>query len=1024
MIEPVWSTKITEENETTITSTQNQYLNQQLIQTIINVDESDDDDDSDSDSPTDDDSDDILIEDSLANNNTNNNITNVSATTNGNADEMNLDTGSSSTSTTTTADNQDSSNNDASSKIKKKRRFNLDGLSISTKMNNEEDDEGEEDETTTTTTKQEQKQQLTSIDLLTKKVDWTDFYMQLFNSDNLQLVTWSSDNFLAFTTKSDKNLYMKQEQQPIYIMRAEIPHEYTVIKTSHLNMIRYLEWSNQAPGSILLSYDQSAKWVSINPSYYPIFDPKTSTSSTTKTTSPFESLSLTSPNEHSTQLFITLSKDGKINIVYFNLLESCWKQIQSEISLPPYHSIDCADIISTKEENIMISFYSKKMGNIIFLYQITFDIITNYVTNYELDKINLRDLIQEDKMLQKTKRNQKISSIIFDNTGSIIVLMKGLDSCILYRWEKKETSNSRHNAIISLLTTNSNQQITEWTCTANRFFCAINPKYPPISSIHYSNITGVLWLNYTFGQVEVVNALTFERISKIKLSNQNLTTTTGTGTTTNTNNAGTNGLSKKMKRKNRPISLSIIPSPNGCLAACLTSDMEIKLLALPIKSYSMDVASKWLSHLLQNAIIRSTDWWDVLVMLKIYSTSSEAKNAFHHTIIKLSVDYTALSVYMQSLHRSSFDSIKSSIYRIVKGMETAFVDSQAKSFIYYLSDTLKSSYLPLTQDPHSKEKENILILIDWVIEFVYKEKSNPGSSSVDTNKVKYSDCKELDKIIKGVSQIIDNLSTNFVEDREPIKNYLNNLYGSIVEPDKIDTIQTPYFTNPPSSKIETILKVLFTFQSLIDNEIVANINDMAINNSFSILDLDPPLDGFLDQNPIIPGENVQVSFKYAPKSLEYMGIVHDIITRIPIAPRIDKPYKKCTRCHRITVVLRTSLFWSDRWSLACPLCGGRWKLYQTASSHSSHNNPTTIATQSTPQQQQQQQQQQHHHIQQQQPPQPQYPQQVPQHRPNPPPMPFQPNQPLPSATGGAPQQYYNAQPQSNQVYNQQQQVMR
>jgi len=48
----------------------------------------------------------------------------------------------------------------------------------------------------------------------------------------------------------------------------------------------------------------------------------------------------------------------------------------------------------------------------------------------------------------------------------------------------------------------------------------------------------------------------------------------------------------------------------------------------------------------------------------------------------------------------------------------------------------------------------------------------------------------------------------------------------------------------------------------------------------------------------------------------------DVVTRQPLQ---DKQYRRCLRCNRASSLVKSaSVPWRERWSTACPICGGKW----------------------------------------------------------------------------------------------------
>ncbi|EGG24173.1 putative mediator complex subunit 16 [Cavenderia fasciculata] len=975
------------------------------------------------------------------------------------------------------------------------------------------------------------------------------------------------------TTTTDQSTQQQQSNNSttttdIYIVRADYPHEYITIKTNH-EQIKYLEWSTQQ-GPLLLSSDLSSqvclwrkkdtidewecietlnypslllcRFISIKSSYYPIPFPnnnneynnnnnntnnnnETESSSTSNNNNnsqssipPIKQNSINPSNEIIIQSLLIITKEGKIILITYNLIEQKWKEIlMRDFEMSPYSTIDCADIISFKDENILIAIHSKSMGgNNISIHQLNYDIYTKFGQLFQSSIIYLNDIIFEEEILIESKKNQQIERIIFDNSPNAInVLSKGMDSSILYRWERREGQSSQHKQIIDMFGKDSSTQWTEWTCTKKLLFGKSSKKTETkknqkdtstshignifsfqnnVSTIHYSNLTSIIWLCYYGGEIEAISSTTFQPLCKSKLPMSTVVATASPPSAT-------------------PLPfitpVSCIPSPNGCLVATVTNDNHLHIQAVPCTQLAKPVLSQWLNHLFQLSILRTADWWDILVILRIYSVSSPSHfDTFRHVIAKLSIDCNdqkksnnnnsnnneastsstspnsnsnnsnrKIVLTNQPLcNRSTLETIKSTIYRMVVGMEIAFVDSQSKMYIHYMLDTIRSSLQPVCeQAAPSEDKENMSFLIDWVIEFTYfflknvvylhilftrsewtsaiptdtefqsldnfyalqfiefkkaktyhplvsllfdgnillslsellnysrayKEK-NPNDSS----KVKY---KETD--VKAVSEIYGAFVTDLMalllndpsqERQLAMVNYFlkNNLSwiasnhggggggqgssetsnssGTDANGNPIpvcsNTSQLPYLTSIDSCKIEEFIKGLNGIISQrVPQQLLREVNETHLNISFSLLDLDPPLDGFLDQNPIKPttpmtptaaaavsatsslsvvsSPNVTSSlsstatnnhlavssssatipiidngFKYASKCTEIVGLAHDCITRIPIAPKVEKPIKKCTRCHRMTLVRKTALFWSDRWALACPLCGGKWKL--------------------------------------------------------------------------------------------------
>eukprot|EP01133_Synstelium_polycarpum_P001383 gene1383-1594_t len=816
---------------------------------------------------------------------------------------------------------------------------------------------------------------------LTRKTEWgVDTYRKTLSSrdSSARLVAWSPDNFVAMALPP---VVHGAGPDSIVIMRVDLPHEYIAVRAdSHTSSIKYLEWSQQAQGSLLLSVDLAntlclwkkkdhvddwtcietlsfnylllCRWVSIQPSFSPLAQPAwpavpqpdamlVDEHQHTRP-SPFAAANTAQTTEIVTQTFITLSKDGKICIVT-NLLDSTWKQIQGDIIIPLHYSIDCADIISLKDETIMIAIHSEKIGNSVLIYKVTYDIYTNYVNVYQTDKINLNDVIETDRTLLKAKRNMHVSALYFDNSDTeLLVVRRGGDCTQLHRWQKTERDMSQHHAVVSLF--GEHRDVTEWTCVQRRTLFHKRRGDNDIVAVTFSQAPRIVWLSHASGKIEALKSTTLLPISITPLPG----------------------------RVPGEIVLSMAPSPNACLVACLTDTHRLQLLALPIRSLDKPAAATWMSHLFQASMLRTADWWDVLILLRIYSNSAETRDTYHYVISELSGEATKLTAMPPAQCRASLDAIKSSIYRITQGMELAFIDTQAKSFIYYLLDTLKSSYIPLCQQEFGyspEDKDNMAYLIDWVAEFTYfflrnvfylnhMFKTPESKSEVSTFKVpedfkdveathyypfhylaepkskpafpfatllfdvnvmlalfellnyskaykeKYTTENSKVKFKDSDIKILVDVYTPFIlkigallvaeDEFESIKSFVETNYQSITtvysettEVNNQNTTSTvPTFRALSGDRIEVFTKALFQLiPQVIPTSIIKDVNDVMMTSSFTILDLDPPLDGFLDQNPLpstLPSgadpAASQVNFKYVPKSSEHISLVYDIIT--------------------------------------------------------------------------------------------------------------------------------------------------
>jgi hypothetical protein len=60
------------------------------------------------------------------------------------------------------------------------------------------------------------------------------------------------------------------------------------------------------------------------------------------------------------------------------------------------------------------------------------------------------------------------------------------------------------------------------------------------------------------------------------------------------------------------------------------------------------------------------------------------------------------------------------------------------------------------------------------------------------------------------------------------------------------------------------------------------------------------------------------------------GDVFDVVTRYHLPP--NNILRQCTRCNRLACLsIKTSTMWYHQWTLACPICGGRWRKIQLES---------------------------------------------------------------------------------------------
>jgi len=81
-----------------------------------------------------------------------------------------------------------------------------------------------------------------------------------------------------------------------------------------------------------------------------------------------------------------------------------------------------------------------------------------------------------------------------------------------------------------------------------------------------------------------------------------------------------------------------------------------------------------------------------------------------------------------------------------------------------------------------------------------------------------------------------------------------------------------------------------------------------------------------------PGEKI-TTFWFREKNQEGDSSIawRDFITRANYNTRPDPPFKKCLRCGRVAAGGKATAglaVWRDRWSVACPICCGKWQMIQ------------------------------------------------------------------------------------------------
>eukprot|EP01102_Stenamoeba_stenopodia_P020816 TRINITY_DN8254_c0_g2_i1.p1 TRINITY_DN8254_c0_g2~~TRINITY_DN8254_c0_g2_i1.p1 ORF type:complete len:569 (-),score=81.45 TRINITY_DN8254_c0_g2_i1:68-1774(-) len=136
-------------------------------------------------------------------------------------------------------------------------------------------------------------------------------------------------------------------------------------------------------------------------------------------------------------------------------------------------------------------------------------------------------------------------------------------------------------------------------------------------------------------------------------------------------------------------------SPHGVCICVLHNNVELCLYVIDAEvvlgSKEDDKQARRFTDMMELSLLKGTGWWDILLLFR--EMSIHRPDAFKTILPMLIADHKSLTPIYRHYYSPRVEGLKACIYRLTKGQEYNYCDSQARLFIYQVYDTFRSLFI-------------------------------------------------------------------------------------------------------------------------------------------------------------------------------------------------------------------------------------------------------------------------------------------------------------------------------------------
>lgn len=673
---------------------------------------------------------------------------------------------------------------------------------------------------------------------------------------------------------------------------------------------------------------------------------------------------------------ITVSSLMVVTLIFQGFIEGMWGCISCNLAAnPPPLPLSCADVHVDSSGHVLIAVAGPHLGNSIAIYEINLDLFASSVTSHLKSRVELGipnvGPIFPSLLLSPLRTVPVICHVVFDSVCdglALLVISAGLgikSSVRLERWEFKNTAIHREKLFPASMSPSLRNQhvINLWVNTASEELEA--PQSPLLhvhgsSQLNSSFVTtfrctamGMAWLGYLGGTVESRDCKTLKRLHQETAdSNASIFKELSETITTFANIP--------------PIVISTGVSPN-CASICLAYySGQLCAVSGVQNSEDRDSYCRKLADMLELSMVRGVDPWDVFALLQ-----KGGSELCQLTVLNVGRDMLSLTEAQRHFFIHKWESIRSWVYTLA-GNNIASLDCQARSFMLFVYDTIRSTLthtLPVslstksfdeamahTGQPTAHELSALLALVpfaEWIVDLSLLVLRCMALFT----KIRSQDLTEQHPFTVPEGNILTLPFSHFClgySGGNPslyFPFYAKHLGGPLS--------QIPFVSFLfDSTTLQTLLELVIlggvvlakaTAQAQTQanrpkydlsetkrvHGLVLSVVNCVASTTAEATRFQQSIQVFKDSLESILASTTQQELTQLEHDTRLLDLdlgqgaktttsVVDVLTRQPLH---DKQHRKCLRCNRASSLVKSaSVPWRERWSTACPICGGKWSV--------------------------------------------------------------------------------------------------